>query len=78
MGEKDATDLRKLAADVRKLLDGPEKIAADEQAPPDERWQGPTATRVRGEIRTRKTKLDTMATNIEKEAGKRKDEKGGS
>ena len=69
MGNDDATNLRKLADDVRKLLDDPIGIAADKHAKADERWEGPTATRIRGELGTRKGKLETMATNIETEAG---------
>jgi hypothetical protein len=69
--EDEAGQLRKLAADVRHLLDGPIDIAADNHVKSDERWQGPTAERVRGELQTRKGKLETVATNIEIEATQR-------
>ncbi|MFG2999293.1 hypothetical protein [Streptomyces sp. NPDC048340] len=78
MGANDAVDLRKLAADIRVLLDEPIEIAADRNAKPDEQWQGPTATHVRGELSTRKARLGTMATDLEKEAGNRKDKTSGN
>ncbi|MGW3494248.1 hypothetical protein [Streptomyces sp. NPDC001020] len=71
MTENEAGQLCKLAADVRHLLDDPIDIAADKHVKSDERWQGPTAERVRGELQIRKGKLETMATNVEQEATQR-------
>ncbi|MGW5847054.1 hypothetical protein ACWFQ8_03640 [Streptomyces sp. NPDC055254] len=73
MGANEAADLRKLADDLRTLLNEPIEIAADRNAKTNEQWQGPTATHVRGELATRKTRLETMATELDKEAGNRKE-----
>ncbi|WP_327695387.1 hypothetical protein [Streptomyces sp. NBC_00459] len=75
---EEAGKIRQLAADVRKLLDDPVEIAADSQAKQDERWQGPTAERVRGELKIRKGKLGSMADSLEKSATQRgKESEGG-
>ncbi|WP_431043792.1 hypothetical protein ACQUSR_19135 [Streptomyces sp. P1-3] len=76
MGTTEAERLRQLAKDVRHLLDEPIRIAADKDAKPDDRWQGPNATKVRGELSVRKGRLDTMADAIEREATKRMKDEG--
>lgn len=73
MGSTDDVQLRSLADDLRKLLDEPIEIAADRGAKPDESWRGPTADHVRGELGVRKTRLGTMAGELDKEAAKRKE-----
>ncbi|MFF3977837.1 hypothetical protein ACWGNF_04635 [Streptomyces sp. NPDC055808] len=73
MGSQEATDLRKLADDIRKLLDEPITIAADQSVKEDQRWAGPNAERIRGELSARKTKLGTMADTIDQAAANRKD-----
>lgn len=78
MAETDAADLRKLADDLRALLVEPIEIAADRHAKRDEQWQGPTAERVRGELAARKTRLGTMAGELDKEATSRKDKSAGN
>ncbi|MGW0361890.1 hypothetical protein [Streptomyces sp. NPDC002990] len=78
MGATDAADLRKLADDLRALLNEPIEIAADRHAKAGEQWQGPNATHVRGELATRKTRLGTMAGELDKEAAKQKDKGTGS
>ncbi|MFD9307491.1 hypothetical protein ACFWCB_33265 [Streptomyces sp. NPDC060048] len=70
--------MRKLADDLRALLNEPIEIAADRNAKADEQWQGPTATHVRGELALRKTRLGTMADELDKEAGNRKDKTSGN
>ena len=78
MGANDAADLRKLADDLRALLDEPIEIVADRHAKADERWQGPNAEHVRGELATRKTRLGTMTAELDKEAAHRKDKTTGN
>ncbi|MFD3539755.1 hypothetical protein ACFWUQ_09680 [Streptomyces sp. NPDC058662] len=78
MGANDAADLRKLADDLRTLLNEPIEIAADRNAKADERWLGPTAEHVRGELATRKARLGTMAGELDKEAANRKDKATGN
>ncbi|MGW2817733.1 hypothetical protein [Streptomyces sp. NPDC001415] len=77
MASRDAADLRRLADDIRKLLDEPIAIAADQNVPTEDRWAGPNAERIRGELSGRKTKLGIMADAIDKEAANRKDPEGG-
>ncbi|MFD7873041.1 hypothetical protein ACFV5G_02740 [Streptomyces sp. NPDC059766] len=78
MGAKEeAGRIRQLAEDVRKLLDQPIEIAADRHVKADERWQGPTAEKVRGELRVRKGRLGSMADDLEKSAVRRDKEDGG-
>ena len=71
---EEAGKIRQLAEDVRNLLNAPIEIAADKQAKPDERWQGPTAEKVRGELKVRKGRLSTMADELEKSATRRSKE----
>ncbi|MFD9001865.1 hypothetical protein ACFV0T_12970 [Streptomyces sp. NPDC059582] len=82
MGAKDdAGKIRQLAEDVRKLLDQSIEIAADQQAKADERWQGPTAEKVRGELKVRKGRLGSMADDLEGSAAtqrSKEDEGGGN
>ncbi|MEU7603089.1 hypothetical protein AB0B78_06275 [Streptomyces sp. NPDC040724] len=78
MGATEAADLRKLADDIRALLNEPIEIAADRNAKAGEQWQGPNAEHVRGELSVRKTRLGTMAGELDKEAGNRKDKSTGS
>lgn len=78
MAATDAADLRKLADDLRALLNEPIEIAADRNAKRDEQWQGPTAQHVRGELAIRKTRLGTMAGELDKEAANRKDKPTGN
>ena len=77
MGSSDDVQLRKLADDVRNLLNEPIEIAEGRNAPKDGRWQGPNADHVRGELATRKTRLGTMAGELDKEAaGRKENDKG--
>ncbi|MEV0981285.1 hypothetical protein [Streptomyces sp. NPDC049915] len=69
--QEEAGKIRQLAEDVRTLLDQPIEIAADRQAKPDERWAGPTAEKVRGELKVRKGRLGSMADTLEKSATQR-------
>lgn len=64
------TGLRQLGTDVRSLLDTTMTIANDTKAG-DNRWSGPQAERVRGELSVWKRKLHTMADNVDAEANQR-------
>ncbi|WP_328328110.1 hypothetical protein [Streptomyces sp. NBC_00455] len=70
MGTTEAGQLRKLAEDVRSLLDQPVDIASDKNAKPDERWTGPNAHDVRGGLAMRSRRLGTFAAEIDKKAEK--------
>ena len=71
---EEAGKIRQLAGEVRKLLDEPIEIAADKNTKPQERWAGPTAEKVRGELKVRKGRLGTMADDLEKSATRRSKE----
>ncbi|WP_406348448.1 hypothetical protein OHA44_21350 [Streptomyces sp. NBC_00144] len=72
MGPNEAGQLRKLAEDVRSLLDDPVAIASDQHAKPDERWTGPNAADVRGGLAVRSKRLSTFAAEIDKKAEKKR------
>ncbi|MDQ0930253.1 hypothetical protein [Streptomyces turgidiscabies] len=75
---EEAGKIHQLAEDIRKLIDQPIEIAADAQVKKDERWQGPTAEKVRGELKVRKTRLGSMADDLERAATQRgKEDRGG-
>ncbi|MER5564537.1 hypothetical protein ACFW17_29745 [Streptomyces sp. NPDC058961] len=76
MASREAGDLRKLADDIRRLLDEPIALASDQNVPTEERWAGPNAERIRSELSGRKSKLAIMADAIEGEAANRKDPEG--
>lgn len=79
MGAKEeAGRIRQLAAEIRRLLDNPIEIAADQHAKEEERWQGPTADKVRGELKVRKGRLGSMADDLEKLATQRGKEDDGA
>ncbi|MEU6112316.1 hypothetical protein ABZ853_28410 [Streptomyces albidoflavus] len=65
---KKHVELRKLADDVGELLTGTNDIAKDEKPSPAEQWQGPTATRIRGELRVHTAKLRVSSASLEKES----------
>ncbi|MEV7525051.1 hypothetical protein [Streptomyces sp. NPDC091371] len=67
-----------MADDIRALLNEPIEIAADRNAKRDEQWQGPTANSVRGELAVHKTRLGTMASELDKEAANRNDKSDGN
>lgn len=62
--------LTQLAKDVRSLLDSTIAVAED-RAAGDNRWAGPQADRVRGELSVWKGKAHTMADTLDTEAGQR-------
>jgi hypothetical protein len=64
------SNLHQLAKDVKALLDDTVTLAQDRKAG-DNRWSGPQADRVRGELSTWQGKLATMADNLDAEADKR-------
>lgn len=78
MGAAEASKLRKLAEDVRTLLDAPIEIATDKGANGNGRWTGPNADAVRGELTVRKRRLGSMAVEIEKESIKKRESEGGT
>lgn len=65
------SSLTALAETVRTLLDQPVEIAADRHLPPESRWRGPNAEKVRGDLGTRQRTLHTMADTLTAEAGSR-------
>lgn len=65
---KKHVELRKLADDIGELLTGTNDIAKDKKPSPADRWQGPTATRIRGELRVHTAKLRVSAASLEKES----------
>jgi len=67
-GEKGG--LRQLATDTRTLLDSTTETAEDRKAG-DQRWSGPQAERIRGELRVWKGKLGTMADQLDSEGDRR-------
>ena len=64
------SSLHQLGKDVRALLDDTVTVAQDRRAGGN-RWAGPQADRVRGELSVWQSKLGTMADNLEAEADKR-------
>ncbi|WP_328318167.1 hypothetical protein [Streptomyces sp. NBC_00388] len=72
MGTTEAGKLRKLAEDVRSLLDDPVAIASDKHAKSGERWTGPNASDVRGGLAVRAKRLSTSAAEIDRKAEKEK------
>lgn len=62
---REQSELRLLSDDIREFLDKPVGIAADQN------WKGPNAENVRGELRLYKGKLQTMASSLDAEAGRR-------
>ncbi len=61
-------ELRKLADDVGGLLEEATEIAKDGKPSPPDRWQGPTATRIRGELRVHTARLRVAAAALEQES----------
>ncbi|MEW1670776.1 hypothetical protein ACWGMW_09050 [Streptomyces albidoflavus] len=61
-------ELRKLADDVGGLLEEATRIAKDEKPSAADRWQGPTATRIRGELRVHTAKLRVAAASLEQKS----------
>jgi hypothetical protein len=64
------SNLHQLAKDVKALLDDTVTIAQDRKAGAN-RWSGPQADRVRGELSVWQGRLGTMAGNLDTEANKR-------
>ena len=62
--------LTRLAADVRSLLDAAATLAED-RAAGGNRWSGPQADRVRGELSVWKGRAHTMADTLDTEAAQR-------
>ncbi|MFG1807185.1 hypothetical protein [Streptomyces sp. NPDC049040] len=62
--------LTQLAKDVRGLLDSTIAVAED-RAAGDNRWSGPQAERIRGELSVWKGKAHTMADQLDTEATQR-------
>lgn len=62
--------LTQVAKDVRGLLDSTITVAEDRTAG-DNRWSGPQAERVRGELSVWKGKMHTMADQLDTEATQR-------
>lgn len=67
-GEK--ARLHQLSTDTRALLDSTTEIAEDRKAG-EKRWSGPQAERVRGELKVWKSKLGTMADQLDTEGVQR-------
>ncbi|MYW57012.1 MULTISPECIES: hypothetical protein [unclassified Streptomyces] len=61
-------ELRRLADDVGGLLEEATRIAKDEKPSAADRWQGPTATRIRGELRVHTAKLRVAAASLEQKS----------
>lgn len=64
------SSLHQLGKDVRALLDDTMTVAQDVKAGGN-RWSGPQADRVRGELSVWQGKLGTMADDLEAEADRR-------
>jgi hypothetical protein len=64
------TGLRELAGAVRDVLDTTITVADDRKAD-DNRWSGPQAERVRGELSVWKRKLLTLADDLDAAANQR-------
>src|SRR5689334_22342209 len=62
--------LRELAGELRSLLDATITVAEDQKAKAN-RWSGPQAERVRGELSVWKRKLVTMADGLDTAASQR-------
>lgn len=62
--------LRELAGEVRSLLDATITVAEDQKAKAN-RWSGPQAERVRGELSVWKRKLLTFADDLDTAANQR-------
>ncbi|MGW8541590.1 hypothetical protein G6W47_18050 [Streptomyces sp. CAI-21] len=61
-------ELRKLADDVGGLLEEATRIAKEEKPSAADGWQGPTATRIRGELRVHTAKLRVAAASLEQKS----------